>query len=368
MSVRPCTDEAAPPVQPADAQVTHSALPRRLVRISGMLLVVLIVSAVLGANLGPVRIPLSQVLAAVFGPLWSALGGHVPAVPSQVELILFRLRLPRVVLGAVVGGALSVAGAALQGMLMNPLADPYLIGVSAGAALGASVAILGRLQGLAGGLGVHIAAFGSAAVTMALVYRLAVAHGRIQREAFILAGVVVGSLMWALVTFIMSIAGQDLQTVVMWLMGYLGGEQTPLVVTVAFAVCLAGSVAIYAFARDLNLLTLGEEPARQLGVEVESLKRILILLCSLLTGVAVSVSGVIGFIGLIVPHAARRLFGPDHRLLLPASGLMGASLLIWADSLARVLIPPSEIPVGVITALLGAPFFLYLLKSRVERS
>jgi iron complex transport system permease protein len=291
--------------------------------------------------------------------------------PPTGEL-LWRLRLPRIALGAIVGAALSIAGGALQGLLLNPLADPYLIGVSAGAAFGASLSIrlsegastslrvLSRLAEIAQGLGRTLAAFAAAIVTLIIVYRLALRRGRIGRESFILAGVVVGSFMWALVTLIMATSqGGQLTGVVTWLLGNLTLVSSWTSVWVAGSVVLAAALGLYALSRDLNLISLGEEPARQLGVEVERLKKAVIVLAALLTAAAVSVSGVIGFVGLIIPHMARRLWGPDHRILLPASALLGASFLVWADTLARVA---SEIlPVGVITSLLGAPFFCYLL-------
>jgi len=267
-----------------------------------------------------------------------------------------------VVLGAVVGCALTVAGGALQGLLMNPLADPYLIGVSAGAALGASAAIVLHLGQAAGGLGKTLIAFGAGAGTMVLVLWLARSRRRVEREAFILAGVVVGSFLWALVTLLMTMAGADLQTVVFWLMGNLYGQIQWSVVGVAGLLVAIGCVILYTYARDLNLLSLGEEQARQLGVETESLKTGVIISSALVTAAAVSVSGIIGFVGLVIPHIARRLVGPDHRVLLPVAGLLGASFLVWADTLARAI---SEMfPVGVLTAVLGAPFFFYLLKTR----
>ena len=258
--------------------------------------------------------------------------------------------------------ALTVAGASLQGLLMNPLADPYLVGVSAGAALGASAAVVFHLGVLLGGAGKCVIAFGSGALTMVLVLWLARGRRQIERDSFILAGVVVGSFMWALVTLLMTLAGQDLQMIVFWLMGSLYGQVDWLVVGVAAALVAVGCIALYSYARDLNLLALGEEQARQLGVETERLKLGVILFSALITAAAVSVSGVIGFVGLVVPHIARKLVGPDHRVLLPAAGLIGAAFLVWADTLARLI---AEIfPVGVLTSLLGAPFFFYLLKRR----
>ena len=340
------------------AQASHSSLATRIALLTGSFTTILAATILLAANIGAEPIPLGVIIDSARARL-----SGVPITREvQLAYIFWHLRLPRVLLGAVVGGALAVSGGALQGLLMNPLADPYLVGVSAGAALGASAAIVLHLGYIAGGAGKAIIAFGTGALTMMLVLWLSRSQRRIERDAFILAGVVIGSFLWALVTLLMTVSGADLQTVVFWLMGNLYGQIDWSVVTVAAVLVLIGSVALYAYARDLNLLCLGEEQARQLGVETESLKTGVILLSALITAAAVSVSGLIGFVGLVIPHIARRLFGPDHRVLLPVAGLMGASFLVWADTLARAI---SEMfPVGVLTAILGAPFFFYLLKTR----
>ena len=334
------------------------ALLARLVGLTSGLSAFLLVTILLAAGIGAEPVPLAVIADSVRRAL-----GHLPPGPqAHLATIFWQLRLPRVALGAIVGMALSVAGGSLQGLLMNPLADPYLVGVSAGAALGASAALLFHVGDLGGGIAKCLIAFLAGAGTMVIVLWLARSRRRISRDAFILAGVVVGSFMWALVTMVMSFAGTDLQVIVHWLMGNLSSEVNWSVVAVSAAVSLAGCVALYSYARDLNLLALGEEQARQLGVETESLKLGVILCSALVTAAAVSVSGIIGFVGLVVPHIARKLFGPDHRVLLPASGLLGAAFLVWADTLARGL--GEYFPVGVLTSLLGAPFFFYLLKRR----
>ncbi|NIM04665.1 MAG: iron chelate uptake ABC transporter family permease subunit [Armatimonadetes bacterium] len=360
-----------------DTQSSPPAGPSLLARLLLILLglgLFLIFTVAVAAGLGAVSIPPAD----LFHSIVNRLGGAESAL-GGTDQILWGLRLPRIALGAIVGAALAIAGGALQGLLLNPLADPYLIGVSAGAALGASVAIrvsdnastsmriLSRLAEITEGLGRTLAAFAAAIITLLIVYRLALKNGRLGRESFILAGVVVGSFMWALVTLIMATShGGQLTGVVTWLLGNLTLVSSWTSVGVAGLVVLAGALGLYAFSRDLNLIALGEEPAKQLGVEVERLKKVVILLAALLTAAAVSVSGVIGFVGLIIPHMARRMWGPDHRILLPASALLGASFLVWADTLARVA---SELlPVGVITSLLGAPFFCYLLVSGLRRS
>ncbi len=316
------------------------------------------VTLLLAANIGAEPVPLSVVIDSAR----SYLLRRPLETDAQLAYIFWQLRLPRVLLGAIVGTALTVAGGSLQGLLMNPLADPYLVGVSAGSALGASLAMVLHFDRMGGGAAKCLVAFASGAATMVAVIWLARTRRRIERDSFILAGVVVGSFLWALVTLLITLSGQDLQKVVFWLMGNLYGEtQWPIVVVAACLVAI-GCIALYSYARDLNLLALGEEQARQLGVETETLKAGVIMCAALVTAAAVSVSGIIGFVGLVIPHIARKLVGPDHRVLLPAAGLLGASFLVWADTLARGI---SEMfPVGVLTALLGAPFFFYLLKKR----
>jgi len=335
-------------------------LVRRVLGTSGILLLLLLAAAAIAANVGYQHIPLAEVL----GSLGRRLVGRPGDATGYVDTILWNIRLPRIALDATVGCGLSVAGATFQGLLMNPLADPYLIGVSSGAAVGATAAILLHLHG-AGGFGVPLLAFIAALITMVIVYRLAQIRGRLTIEGYILAGVVVGSFMWAVVTMMMSMAGSDLSDIVRWLMGRLTVDRWAPV-GLAAGMVVAGSAAIYAYARDLNLLVLGEEAAKQMGVDVEGLKRVIIVLGSLVTAAAVCFSGIIGFIGLVIPHIARKIVGPDHRVLLPAAGLIGASFLVLADALARVALGAGELPVGVITALLGAPFFVYLLRTRTR--
>ena len=363
----PSKSEPTPTLQPA--------LPIRLARTTLALLAFAggcgLIASLMGSG-----IPAGDVVRSI----WAHLRGAPAPLDAVEEWILWQIRIPRVALGAVVGASLSVAGASLQGLLMNPLADPYLVGVSAGAAVGASVALLLGWSEAVGGLGAALIAFAVALVTIAIVYRLSLRRGRVRLEAFLLAGVVVGSFMWALVTLVMSLAKPgDLQALLYWLMGHLDAPASRWPMITVTAIVAASGIAIYAFARDLNLLALGEEPARQLGVDVEALKKIVIALTSLITAAAVSLSGIIAFVGLMVPHIVRRLVGADHRVLLPASALFGAAFLMLADGCARTALPwltgvfsahrvlHDEIPIGVVTSLLGAPFFCYLLWARAER-
>lgn len=327
------------------------------------LLAVLFVISVLSIGIGPVHVPVGPTVKSisthVLGPsVTSKLMSRVPLSDIQ-DTIIWDIRFPRVLLAIIVGMLLAVAGTALQGLLLNPLADPYTVGVSSGAALGAAIAVVLGMTGLFYGFGVPVVAFVFALTAMLVVYSLSRFAGRVSIHSFLLAGIVVGSFLWATLTFIMTLAGQDLAVIIRWLLGSLDSPQpwTYVVMTIPFAIL--GVIILYALARDLNVFSLGEETARHLGLETENLKLIVIVTTSLITAAAVSVSGIIGFVGLMVPHIARRAFGSDHRVLIPTAALSGAVLLVVADTLARML---HELPIGVITAMLGAPFFLYLLR------
>lgn len=327
---------------------------------TAVLLAILILVIIVSVGIGTEYVPM--------GAQFKIIGSHLFGINkdsiqrdadlSVHDVIIWDIRLPRVILAVLVGILLASAGAALQGLLLNPLADPYTVGVSAGAALGASIAFVLGLAGLLHGFGVPLAAFLFACAAMLIVYSLAKFGGRVSIHSFLLAGIVVGSFLWAAMTFVLTIARQDLATIIHWLLGsFADAPWSYIFMTLPFAVI--GLAALYAMARDLNVYSLGEETARHLGIETENLKIIIIATTSLITAAAVSVSGIIGFAGLMVPHIARRIFGSDHRVLLPTAALMGAILMVLADTAARLL---GELPVGVITAMIGAPFFLYLLR------
>jgi iron complex transport system permease protein len=301
--------------------------------------------------------------------------GSEPIAPQQVwrilregssssdslSVIVWQLRLPRMTMAAMVGVLLSVAGVILQGLLRNDLADPYTIGVSSGAAMGASAAVLAGWEARWHGFGVPVAAFVCAIIAIVLVLMVARREGVLRVSVFLLAGIVVGSFMWSAVTLMLTLAGADVGRVLFWLMGsFADAEWVRIRLLLPFVVL--GILGLRAMAYGLNAFALGEESAAHLGFEVERLKRGAIVLAALCTAAAVSVSGIIGFVGLVVPHIARRLFGSDHRQLFWSAALLGAVLMVWADTLARSIARPAEIPVGVITALMGAPFFITLLR------
>src|SRR2546422_9235579 len=293
-------------------------------------------------------------LAVLLGP------AHVPLAELGTSEIVRNLRVPRALLGFVVGGSLAVAGAGLQALVRNPLADPFLLGLSGGAGLGAVAAVAWHLRGPSA---LALAAFAGALAAMALVFRLGLVGGaELDPRVLLLAGVAVGAFAGAVTTAIVSLSeAAQLRNAFLWLWGGLSGASwdTVLVVCVYFPLPVA---VLLAAARPLDLLALGEEPARHLGADVEPLRRRVYLAASLLTAAAVAVSGVIGFVGLIVPHAMRLLWGHRHRSLLPASFLAGGALLALADTTARVAVAPRELPVGIVTALVGVPLFAVMLR------
>jgi iron complex transport system permease protein len=322
------------------------------------LAVALAAAFLLGVGLGAVGIAPGTVIRLV---AWKLHLAGRPDVSRGVEVILFQLRLPRVLLAAVVGAGLAVAGTLFQGLFRNPMADPAVIGVSSGAALGAIAVIVAGGAGVLGGLGVAGAAFVGALAVAFLVYRLARVGPAVHVVTLLLAGIAVAAVISGVMSLVMSFSGQEIRNIYFWLLGGLGARGwAALQVVTPIVVVGTGLGAL--LASDLNVMALGEERAAQLGVEVERCKRRALALGSLLAAAAVSVSGVIGFVGLMTPHLLRLVVGADHRRLLPAVVLAGPTILILADLASRVAIAPEELPVGAVTAVLGGPFFLYLLR------
>ena len=331
-------------------------------------------SASSGAVRRPATVPFFAALAAlaVAALLLGVALGAAPIGPRQLLLglvgrgdptalaILWSLRLPRVALGFVVGGVLAVAGASLQALVRNPLADPYLLGLSGGAGLGA---VLAFAAGVTSAWAVPAAAFVGALAAMGVVYRLAlVADGGLDSRVLLLAGVVVGAFCGALVAGVLAVSeGAQVKSATLWLMGGLGGVAWPGVLALA-AYAAPAVVVLLAEARALNLLALGEEPAQHLGADVARTKRRVYVAASLLAAASVAAAGMIGFVGLVVPHVVRLVRGHDHRVLLPAAFVLGGSFLVLADTLARTVFAPLELPVGVVTAVVGVPFFVGLLR------
>lgn len=303
---------------------------------------------ILGLALGAVSIPIAQ---GIFGA----------GLDPTSRTILLDLRLPRVLLAGIVGWSLSLGGVVFQALMRNPLAEPFLLGISSGAALGA---VAGIILGVLFWGGIPMMAFLGALITITLVLAIAQKARTIDPNTLILTGVIINAFFASLIMVALATtAGEKLHSMLFWLYGDLsrGRFQDFLFLVPVIGGC---SAVLYGLGRSFNLIAAGEETASQLGLEVERIKWLSLILVSLMCGVTVAFSGVIGFVGLIVPHLVRMAFGADHRLLLPASGLFGASFMIGADLLARTVISPSELPVGVITAFLGAPFFLHLLYLR----
>ncbi|TYL37124.1 iron ABC transporter [Natronococcus pandeyae] len=330
----------------------------RIVSWSLGLSVLLVAVVVASAALGPVRIDPVTVSKAMA----NLAGAGTYDVPATHQTIVADVRLPRILLAATVGFALAAAGTVMQGFFRNPLADPSIIGVSSGAAVGAVAAI--AFPALVPIGSIHLPAFVGAIATAFLVYAIATEGGRTPVATLLLAGVAVQAFLGAVISYMLVHSGESLREAVVWMMGHLHRSNWADV-GFALPVTLVGVLVLGAYTREMNVLLLGEEDAQHLGVNVERTKLLLLAIASIVTAAGVAVAGIIGFVGLVVPHMMRLIVGPDHRILLPTSALAGASFLVVADTVARVgAFGIPIVPVGIVTAFVGAPFFLYLLTSR----
>jgi len=325
---------------------------RRLTLSIGALLAALALSVAVCASLGSSHYTLFDLL-------------RRSADEEMAQAMILGVRLPRILMAALAGAALGAAGAVFQAVLRNPLADPYILGVSGGAALGAFTATALGLPALAPALPVReTAAFLGAITTVAVLFLLSSARGRIVSYPMLLIGVIMNTVYLSLILLIETVIEfSRLHGVRLWMIGTIPIEEYSTIAALS-AVLVPGVIVLALYGRDLNLMSAGEEAARSLGVTVERSRLLTVVLASLITALVVSVAGPIGFVGLIVPHAARLMFGPDHRLLVPAAALTGAIFLMVADTLSRTVMAPTEIPVGVVTALCGGPFFLWLYRRR----
>ncbi|MDH3973973.1 MAG: iron ABC transporter permease [Deltaproteobacteria bacterium] len=328
-------------------------------KLAGIALLALlsVVVGIVSIAIGSVEVSPSEILKIIFSEEGRGL-------PESTQAIIWQIRLPRVIMAFIAGGVLAVAGASFQALLRNPLADPFILGVSGGAAMGGVLAII---SGWAySGSGIQIFAFSGALMTILFVYFISRVDGQIPKYKMLLAGVVVNAFLSALIMLILTMAtDRALASALFWLMGDLSGSSWERIVG-SLPYLIAGLAVLYMMSREMNLLLLGEEQARELGTDTERVKFLIFIAASLVTGVIVSVSGLIGFVGLIVPHAARLIWGADHRFLFPASLLLGGAFLTIADTTARTVMAPTELPVGVITALVGGPVFVYLMKKRLH--
>lgn len=310
-------------------------------RLLFLIFLLLCIAILIGVSFGPVKMNLNELF-------------------SGKNSEILRLRITRVVLGLVAGAGLATAGVIFQGILRNPLAEPYVLGVSSGAGLGAVLALFFKLNIEL----LPLAAFLGAGLTMLIVYKLAQIQGKVSTQGLLLSGVIVGAVFSSLLLFFVSISPNEaMHSITWWLLGSLQVADTGLLIAISILIIVGICVAIY-FAKDLNAISLGEEEAHHLGVNVELVKRILFIVASLITGSIVCVSGIIGFVGLIIPHAVRLICGVDHRRLLPAAAMCAGAFLILADTISRTALPPVEIPIGVITALIGGPIFIILLRKK----
>lgn len=331
---------------------------RKLIFVLFILLTILIITMLLSITSGSVKVSAPKSIQILFQSIF----GQKTIGDETERLIIFSLRFPRIIMAGLVGAGLSVSGATLQALLRNPLADPYILGVSSGSAVGAIVAILLGLS--TSSFGLPLASFLGAIITIFVVFYFGKQDGKIHPNTLLLAGVIIGSFLSAIIMFFISISPkEELHTIIFWLMGDFSFSNLRII-SIILPYLLLGISGIYLLSRSLNLIISGEETAVQLGVDVERVKMLSYLLASLITAASVSVCGLIGFVGLIVPHSIRLLLGADHRLLIPSSALLGASFLIASDTIARTLFPYTELPVGVITAAFGGPFFIYILKTR----
>lgn len=321
----------------------------------------LILTVVTVTNLGVAGISLKDCLMIILSK-FPVLGKLAPDDIDQASVIIvWNLRLPRILLAALVGAGLAVTGASFQGIFKNPLVEPYVLGISSGAALGAALTMVFGLENSYFGFGlVTVNAFIGAAGTVLLVYNLARVGHKVASAALLLTGIAVNLLLSSLISLIMAFKREQIERIVMWTMGSVATADWNEVLTV-FPILIGAVTVIFILAKELNLMLLGDDSAKSLGVEVEKVKKAILFTGALIVATVVSVSGIIGFVGLIVPHIIRLLFGPDHRVVIPFSALGGAILLIVCDTFARTLIPPNEIPVGAVTSICGVPFFLSLL-------
>ncbi|MEE8419556.1 MAG: iron chelate uptake ABC transporter family permease subunit [Dehalococcoidales bacterium] len=354
-------NERKPPALEPPVPVHFPHRRRRTYSMVGLLALLAGIVA-LATTVGSVQIPFLATFRILLSQL--PLVDITSAWPSTTETIILDIRLPRVILAGIVGAALAVAGATYQGLFRNPLADPYLIGVAQGAALGAIIGFLLPVNWQGGGFGlIPVLAFTGAMVSVAIVYSLARVGKTLPVTTLILAGVALGALWGSASSYLIITSGDKIQGILFWLMGSFALSDWSEVRAILPYVAIGIGVILF-YSRSLNIMQLDEEQAQQLGINVEKVKLILLAAATLITAAAVSFVGTIGFVGIIIPHIVRLLWGPDHRLLLPLSVLTGAIFLIAADLLARTIVAPTEMPIGVITAICGVPFFLYLLKRR----
>jgi iron complex transport system permease protein len=315
---------------------------------------------IISTSMGFITIDAGIILKVVAAKLFS-LPGLIEGIETSIPYVILDVRLPRILTAALVGGGLALSGVIYQGILLNPLADPYTLGISSGAAFGASLALLANIT-MIGHFSTPIFAFAGALATLVLVIRLSTFNGQISAQTLILSGVIVGAILSAGISFLKYIADEQVAVIIFWLMGSFSSATWSGVILVLLTLIFGLAVTLY-FSRDLNIMSLGRRSSDSLGVETARVRKILLLSASLVAAVCVAVTGIIGFIGLIVPHLMRYIVGPDNRKLIPVSVMAGAILLLLADTLTRAVLPV-EVPIGVLTALIGGPFFCIIFRQK----
>ncbi|CAB1085370.1 Vitamin B12 ABC transporter, permease component BtuC [Olavius algarvensis Delta 1 endosymbiont] len=325
-----------------------------------MLAAIMVAAIIVSTGMGYIDVPAGAVVKIIFAKLSGQLE-YLEAMDSVFPVVVVDVRLPRILSAAIVGGGLAISGVVFQGILLNPLADPYTLGVSAGAAFGASVAILLNV-GFLGLYSVPLFAFGGAVGTLLFVIYLSSSSGGFSSNNLILSGIIVAAILSAGISLLKYIADEQVSVIIFWLMGSFGSKTWTDVGLIFLSVGIGLLIFIF-FARDMNLMSLGNRTASSLGVDTRKVTLVLLVTASLVAAVCVSVSGIIGFVGLLVPHMMRLITGPDNRRLVPVSLLAGAILLLGADTVTRAVLP-TEIPIGVLTALIGGPFFCYLFRKQ----
>lgn len=332
----------------SEFRINPSLTPQKTFLTTILFSLLLLVVSLVSLSVGSVAIPFREVVKVLTGGV----------INEENRTILLSIRLPRILLAIIVGGGLSVAGVVFQALLRNPLAEPFILGVSSGGTLGAVIAITFGI-GLSV-VSVPVFAFVGSLIVMLIVYNIAQRYGRLDPTTLLLVGIMTGAFFNAIILLTIALKHQEARGALLWLMGNLASADFNSLLVVAPFVLFA-VVLIFIFSRSYNLIAIGEETAASLGLEVEKFKRLSYLLASMITGLVVSVSGVIGFIGLLIPHICRMMFGSDHRLVIPVSFFMGAIFLVIVDMISRTIISPAEIPVGAVTAVVGAPVFIWLL-------
>ncbi|WP_352420197.1 iron ABC transporter permease [Proteiniborus sp.] len=333
-----------------------------------ILIILLILAILFSITVGAIGIPLVdtiKILLNKIGFLSSKV--DISNIKESNIFIILNIRLPRILLAALVGSVLSVAGSSYQAIFKNPMADPYVMGTSSGAAFGATIGlVLGLSQSLLGFGLTSIFAFIGALATTLIVYTLARTGNKISTTSILLAGIVMSSILSSGISIMMIFNHNELDKIIAWTMGSFNAASWKQIAIIIGPV-VVGLVILMSLSREMNAIAMGEEDAQNIGVNVELVKKLILILASLLSACVVAVSGIIGFVGIIIPHLFRLLFGADHKILLPASAIGGGMFLLLSDTLARTLVPGVEIPVGVITSIFGGPFFLYLLRKSKNR-